>query len=744
LTIKAYKAICEIFNTSNYINNIKHEFLPPGLKRLVGRIKLGIIFIGIPIKRSDNMERQRAIEELRTRMPEYLQEQGVRNLNKNFTCLDPAHQHSSDGEKNRPGMSYDRKTNRVKCFKDGAVYDIFDLIGAIEGIQGFNNQLKRACEKFNYELDEPSYKPTTTLKAKEKTTYEDLTKFFEQSHNLLMNSDKARQAREYLTITRGLTIDTIERFNLGFKDNEFFGGESKHDCIIIPTSKTGYTRRNLTNDGDKVRKKNTASIFNKDALLNDDDYCYVVEGEIDAMSIEQLNYKCVAIGSTAYKNMLIETYKDLNAKCILILALDNDGEGIKAQKELSKMLIDKNIPHMAINDINDLYGICKDANESMLNNCDEFESKLIKYLGTSLNILGEFKEKQEYEAKKTIIEYEKMSDYGHLDDYKTQVKNFIQGIPTGFKLLDNNHALDGGLYAGLYVIGAMSGLGKTTYILQMATQIAKAKQDILYFSLEMSRHELISKTISRIMYMNCCDLSKSTNNAKTARHIMDGNRHYSFNTFEKELYEMSLNDYFTQYAPYIYTVEVEKSINVSQIEEYTKKHYTLTGRQPIVIIDYLQLLAPPVEGLTDKQAMDITIMRLKQISRDYKIPVLVVSSFNRSGYGQKASMASFKESGAIEYSCDVLMSFNYSIEFEQTETTQEKDKIKYKEVILEILKNRYGAGSAIKYKFYSMFNYFVEIEQLTLEEYYNELKEKVQAAIEYKKSLKPQKSTKED
>src|SRR5699024_2312646 len=64
-------------------------------------------------------------------------------------------------------------------------------------------------------------------------------------------------------------------------------------------------------------------------------------------------------------------------------------------------------------------------------------------------------------------------------------------IPTGFDKLDKE--LDGGLYEGLYFMGAISSLGKTTFMLQVADEIAKQGQDVLIFTLEMSRHEIRSE-----------------------------------------------------------------------------------------------------------------------------------------------------------------------------------------------------------------------------------------------------------
>ena len=68
-------------------------------------------------------------------------------------------------------------------------------------------------------------------------------------------------------------------------------------------------------------------------------------------------------------------------------------------------------------------------------------------------------------------------------------------ISTGFNNLDK--VLDGGLSNSLYVIGAISSLGKTTFVIQIADYVASQGQDVLFFSLEMSIYELIAKSISR-------------------------------------------------------------------------------------------------------------------------------------------------------------------------------------------------------------------------------------------------------
>jgi replicative DNA helicase len=92
-----------------------------------------------------------------------------------------------------------------------------------------------------------------------------------------------------------------------------------------------------------------------------------------------------------------------------------------------------------------------------------------------------------------------------------------------------------------------------------------------------------------------------------------------------------------------------------------------------------------------------------------KCTVIGISSLNRGGYNDAVSMASFKESGSIEYSCDVLMGLQLK---GITEKDFDVDKAKQKnprELILKILKNRNGrTGHEVEFTYYPQYNYFDE------------------------------------
>ena len=96
-------------------------------------------------------------------------------------------------------------------------------------------------------------------------------------------------------------------------------------------------------------------------------------------------------------------------------------------------------------------------------------------------------------------------------------------------------------------------------------------------------------------------------------------------------------------------------IGADQIRETVKRHKAFTNNSPVVLVDYLQLLAPYNDRATDKQNTDRAVLELKRISRDYKIPVIAISSLNRANYNTPISLEAFKESGGVEYSSDVVI-----------------------------------------------------------------------------------------
>ena len=319
------------------------------------------------------------------------------------------------------------------------------------------------------------------------------------------------------------------------------------------------------------------------------------------------------------------------------------------------------------------------------------------------------------EARDDKEKYLETSTDNYIQDFINGIADSVNTpyVPTGFKNIDK--ALDGGLYEGLYIVGAISSLGKTTLVTQIADQVAKQGHDVLIFSLEMARSELMAKSISRHTVIEVLDKGGDMKNAKTVRGITAGVRYPNYSDTEKELIKNAVLAY-SEYAKHIYITEGVGDLGAQQIRETVEKHVQYTGNTPLVIIDYLQILAPYNERATDKQNTDKAVMELKRISRDFKTPVIGISSFNRDNYNNAVSMQSFKESGAIEYSSDILIGLQLKGAGQKDENGKPFDPTEAKkknprEIELVILKNRNGqTGTKIALEFYPLFNYFTEME----------------------------------
>ncbi|MBR7083599.1 MAG: hypothetical protein IKI37_00220, partial [Oscillospiraceae bacterium] len=104
------------------------------------------------------------------------------------------------------------------------------------------------------------------------------------------------------------------------------------------------------------------------------------------------------------------------------------------------------------------------------------------------------------------------------------------------------------------------------------------------------------------------------------------------------------------------------------------------------------------------------VLELKRISRDFKIPVIGISSFNRENYKTAVNYASFKESGAIEYSSDVLIGLQLKGAGDKSFDVDAAKAKNPREIELVILKNRNGeTGKKIAFRYFPMFNYFEEL-----------------------------------
>jgi len=609
------------------------------------------------------------------------------------------------------------------CFSSKSYVDILAIK---DGINESDTKavVENACRNCGIDLDEnKDFKKKNNKSKVEKVVIEkevDYKDFFKKCHADVNKTDYWQR--------RGLSEDVINRFNIGYCESwshPKIPKAPKTARLIIPTGDGSYLARAVDENVDKrylKQKVGNTKIFNEDALNNPSQPIFVVEGEIDAMSIIQVGGEAVGLGSLTMIEKFLDSVEKILPNQPLIFALDNDKGGSEAGNKAQKKIEERReqleskglIIHFA--DVENLYSGHKDANEALCAEFFEFAPKVEAEINLSYKSKELRQDALALELKKDSVLY-RMPDFMKcIEDSKKR-----SYIPTGFSELDRE--LDGGLFPGLYIVGAISSLGKTTLCLQIADQIAQQGKDVLIFSLEMSRNELIAKSISRITSIEDIKLTKSNTNAKTTRGILTGSRYENYNETEKKLIA-SATEIYKSYCEHLYIYEAKEEINVKTIRDRVELHTKVTGEAPIVLIDYLQIIDATKEQqfLTDKQITDKNVKALKIISRDFNTTVIGISSFNRDNYTSVVNMASFKESGAIEYSSDVLIGLQYKdmaeVSGDKTKAQALVDKVAQDtknrrpvSVQLKILKNRNGNKGTIDFDFYPMFNKFKETEK---------------------------------
>lgn len=366
--------------------------------------------------------------------------------------------------------------------------------------------------------------------------------------------------------------------------------------------------------------------------------------------------------------------------------------------------------------------------------------------------MSEMTDKKAAEKEAKIKEYlAKTNNDASLDILAKTAEDYGKGLrkevwPTGFPMLDC--MLDGGLHGSqLACIGAISSLGKTSFVLQIATQIAEQGKDVLIFSLEMSKEELNARTISRYSFIRRMELGIDTPYGHeddivfTTNDILKGDV-ASGVVHGRDAFAESLEK-ARKVAPHTFIYVGNNNISVDDIKEKTELHIAATGRKPVVILDYLQILSASKNAIEKhydiRRSTNDDITSLKVLAREHDICVLVISALNRASYADSISMSSFRESSGIEYSVDTLFGLqyegmdlqegNYSENGVFSSQGRESSNTHYTRVLklfedmqklaaagqkqpieLKILKNRNGARGTVPFYFTPKYNYFAEQE----------------------------------
>lgn len=632
---------------------------------------------------------------------------------------------SGTGPNATGAFSLDDKAHLEKwhCFACGRGGDIFDLVGAIEGLDT-GAAMQRAAELYGQNPTKPNKNLTKPDIGKPKPAadkQQDKSKAEAVLNYIAACASRAGQT-DYLT-RRGFTPETIKRFNLGYDPEAWLLKDVRGPAIIIPGNGEYYIKRVINPEAAGVDKyMNMKGGMPATAFLGihhlteaSSDPVFVVEGAFNAISLEQAGAAAISTNSQANKNKFIEYMRVNKPRRPLIVAFDPDEKARQSQSEIIAAAREMGV--MAIG-FDFSTGTAKDPNDLLQQGISSLTAAITRaYVELDIKT----KEAVQEASELLKLEMEAYAQAHRVENVTNKFLEFIEfdsdnvQIPTGFKQLDD--VLGGGLTGGsLICIGAISSIGKTTISLQMADQIAAQEQDVLFFTLEMSRFELISKSVSRYTFELAgeaemlCLSAREVLRYKTWAHAPGAP--------DKLAHILASSDEYIQRAGrHLYFNEGLKDdfrpFTAIDIEHAVKEHIRLTGNNPVVFIDYLQILGQLNEKGTDKQNTDMNVTVLKRMARQLNIPIIVISALNRENYKAEINMAAFKESGLIEYSSDILLGMQPRLKSEDEKRANfDIDEFKKQKVWpleIKVLKNRNGvSGGRLYYNCTAKCNHFAE------------------------------------
>ncbi len=263
-------------------------------------------------------------------------------------------------------------------------------------------------------------------------------------------------------------------------------------------------------------------------------------------------------------------------------------------------------------------------------------------------------------------------------DLLAKDKAAASGTPTGYSALDRTLV---GLGEGdLVLVGARPGMGKTSFAMNIAANIAKStKKNVCVFSLEMSAEQLASRMLSSEALVDSYAIRSGELSPEQYKKLADAAAELSG-------------------CPIL--IDDTTGLTVTRMKARLRRVKNLG----LVVVDYLQLMQS--ERKTDSRVLEVgDISRgLKLLAKDLKVPVICCAQLSRgpeSRTDKRPMLSDLRDSGAIEQDADIVL-FLYREEYYKEPEEGEQSTA---ECI--VAKNRHGATGTVKLGWIGQFTKFI-------------------------------------
>lgn len=329
-----------------------------------------------------------------------------------------------------------------------------------------------------------------------------------------------------------------------------------------------------------------------------------------------------------------------------------------------------------------LIGVCSDISDKAYSE-EGSADELVEYAEAKVFDIASGKDTKGFKHIRDVIG----NVYQNLHILATEGEG-SQSTKTGFSGIDN--VLAGMGNSDLVLIGARPGMGKTSFALNIATNVAQMSgKNVCIFSLEMSAEQLVTRIISSEAMIDSYALRTGKLDNKNWQDIAATT---------------------TKLAGCNILIDDTAGITVTGMKAKLRRVQNLG----LVVVDYLQLMQS--DRRTDNRVQEVgDISRgLKLMAKELNVPVICCAQLSRgpeSRTDKRPMLSDLRDSGAIEQDADTVI-FLYRDEYYDNKAA--KDEVGRAEVI--VAKNRHGALGNIQVGWIGQYTKFVTIDANRSEE----------------------------
>ena len=263
-----------------------------------------------------------------------------------------------------------------------------------------------------------------------------------------------------------------------------------------------------------------------------------------------------------------------------------------------------------------------------------------------------------------------VEEFDRLDKLNSPDADLYKGVPTGIRELDDT--ITGLNRTDFILLGARPGMGKTSFALNIARHAAvKAEKRVAFFSLEMSKEQLVSRLLS-------------------TEALVEGTKLRTGKLSEDEWVRLiEAGDILSKTELYF---DDNPSITVPEIKAKLRRLRDVD----LVVIDYLQLMTSSVRIDNRVQEISQITRNLKIMAKELNVPVLTLSQLARDSEkrtNHRPVLSDLRDSGSIEQDADIVLFLYRDDYYQDTDPPDETGDRNQSECI--IAKNRHGETKTV-------------------------------------------------